>query len=127
MEGSSKMINSNYIAYDGDCPVCKSFITFSRMKDKFKFKLYNLRENTKLKKQLFSRGFDLNEGMILFFEGEYYFGSDAIKMISILGTKNNLQTSIYRIIFGGKKRANFIYPILKLGRSVLLMILGKKK
>ena len=66
MEGSSKMINSNYIAYDGDCPVCKSFITFSRMKDKFKFKLYNLRENTKLKKQLFSRGFDLNEGMILF-------------------------------------------------------------
>ena len=48
-------------------------------------------------------------------------------MISILGTKNNLQTSIYRIIFGGEKRANFIYPILKLGRSVLLMILGKKK
>ena len=115
------------IIYDDGCPVCSYYISISRIEEKFgKINLIKARNNLKILDYLKSINIDINEGMIVVFDKKIYFGSDAINIISILGRKDSIINNVIISIFKYKVISQLLYPLLKLGRRLLLFILGKK-
>ena len=64
--------------------------------------------------------------MIVVFDKKIYYGYDAINIISILGKKDSLKNRIVISIFKYRIVSKILYPLLKIGRRVLLFILGRK-
>ena len=64
--------------------------------------------------------------MIVYFRNKLYYGHDAINIISILGNKNSIKNKLAISIFKNKLISKMLYPILKIGRRIILIILGKK-
>ena len=64
--------------------------------------------------------------MIVIFDDKLYYGSDAINILSILGKKTSFINFIIINIFRFRLVSKLLYPLLKIGRRVLLFILGKK-
>ena len=115
------------IIYDDGCPVCSYYISISRIEEKFgKVNLIKARNNLKILDYLKSINININEGMIVVFDKKIYFGSDAINIISVLGRKDSFINNVMISIFKYKVISQLLYPLLKLGRRLLLLILGKK-
>ena len=119
--------NEITIVYDNGCPVCSYYISFSSIKEKFgKLNLVKARSNEDILQYVKSLNLDINEGMLVYFKNKIYYGHDAINIISILGDKNSIKNSLAISIFKNKLISKALYPILKIGRRILLIILGKK-
>ena len=119
--------NEVTIIYDDGCPVCSYYVSFSTIKEKFgKLNLLKARSNEEVLKYVKSLNLDINEGMIVYFEDKLYYGHDAINIISILGNKKTIKNKLAVSIFKHKLISKALYPILKIGRRILLIILGKK-
>ncbi len=119
--------NEITIVYDNGCPVCSYYISFSSIKEKFgKLNLVKARSNEDILQYVKSLNLDINEGMLVYFKNKIYYGHDAINIISILGDKNSIKNSLAISIFKNKLISKALYPILKIGRRILLFILGKK-
>ena len=115
------------IIYDDGCPVCSYYISISRIEEKFgKVNLIKARNNEKILDYLKLVNIDVNEGMIVVFDKKIYFGPDAVNIMSILGKKDSFINSIIINVFQYRIVSQIFYPLLKLGRRLLLFILGKK-
>jgi predicted DCC family thiol-disulfide oxidoreductase YuxK len=119
--------NEISIVYDDGCPVCSFYISISHIKKKFgKINFIKARDNQKILDYVNSINIDINEGMIVIFDDKLYYGSDAINILSILGKKTSFINFIIINIFRFRLVSKLLYPLLKIGRRVLLFILGKK-
>tara|TARA_B100001059_G_C17724087_1_gene522426 strand:+ start:555 stop:959 length:405 start_codon:yes stop_codon:yes gene_type:complete len=115
------------IIYDDGCPVCSYYISISRIEEKFgKVNLIKARNNEKILDYLKLVNINVNEGMIVVFDKKIYFGPDAVNIMSILGKKDSFINSIIINVFQYRIVSQIFYPLLKLGRRLLLFILGKK-
>ena len=119
--------NEISIVYDDGCPVCSYYISISHIKEKFgKINFIKARDNQKILHYVNSINIDINEGMIVIFDNKLYYGSDAINILSILGKKTSFINFIIINIFRFRLVSKLLYPLLKIGRRILLFILGKK-
>jgi hypothetical protein len=115
------------IIYDDGCPVCSYYISISRIEEKFgKVNLIKARNNEKILDYLKLVNINVNEGMIVVFDKKIYYGPDAVNIMSILGKKDSFINSIIINVFQYRIVSQIFYPLLKLGRRLLLFILGKK-
>ncbi|MEM6780350.1 MAG: DCC1-like thiol-disulfide oxidoreductase family protein [Pseudomonadota bacterium] len=124
---SEKLYDFNYIAYDGECPMCNSYVHYIRLRDEFGFRMINLREDSDLREFLTKQGYDLNKGMIVQYEGRDYYGPSAVEIMAKLSDDAGLIKRLNKKFFSSEKRSAVIYPWLARGRGVLLKILGRKK
>ena len=116
------------IIYDGDCPFCSSYVRLLRLRETFgEVELINARECQEPVEELARQGMDLDEGMILVLNGEYYHGSECIHRLALLATVSNTFNRMNKLIFEREKLAAVLYPILRAGRNLSLKILGVKK
>ncbi len=116
------------IIYDGDCPFCSSYVELLRLRETFgKVELINARECRELVEELAGQNMNLDDGMVLVLNGEYYHGSECIHRLALLATASNTFNRINRLIFERKGLAAVLYPILRAGRNLSLKILGVKK
>ena len=116
------------IIYDGECPFCSSYVRLLRLRETFgNVELVNARENRELIAELACHNMDLDEGMVLVLNGEYFHGSECIHRLALLGTTSNIFNKINKAIFQRKMLAAALYPILRAGRNMTLKILGVKK
>ena len=114
------------IAYDGDCPFCKSYIQFLNLKKNTEsVRLIDLRDNPSFVKTIKAKGFDPNDGLYLSVDNTDYFAEEAMTTLALLSTPNNFFNTINIWVFKDSKRAKFFYPILKFGRSTTLKILRR--
>ena len=61
------------IIYDGDCPFCASYVGLLRLRETFgEVALMNAREHPELVADLASHNMDLDDGMVLVLNGEYF-------------------------------------------------------
>ena len=116
------------IIYDGDCPFCSSYVRLLRLRETFgEVELIDARGRPELVEELARQNLNLDEGMVLVLNGEYFHGSECIHRLALLATPSNTFNRINRLIFERERLATVLYPILRAGRNLSLKILGVKK
>ena len=122
------MLREKYISiiYDGDCPFCRNYCKLTRLRDAYgKVELINAREKSRLITEIHAKGYDLNEGMVVKFNGQIYYGSEAINILALLSSRSTIFNKLTAFLFSSKQVSTFIYPVLKACRNCTLFILGR--
>jgi predicted DCC family thiol-disulfide oxidoreductase YuxK len=114
-----------WLVYDGECPVCRAYCLRVRIDDAVgRLHLVDAREPSPLMDEITALGLDIDQGMVLKFEDVIYYGPEAVRMLTLLGTRVGWFNRLAVAFFGGTRRANFWYPISKAARNVVLKLLG---
>ena len=114
------------IAYDGDCPFCSSYIRWMRLKSTVgSVELVDCRDRPDLVESYCKRGYDVNDGMIVEFGDQIYYGADAVWLLANLSSRVTLWNKFNQLVFSSRALSAALYPALKLGRLVTLRLLGR--
>ncbi len=116
------------LIYDGDCPFCTHFSKLVRINESIgELKLINARDNSAVKSEITSRGMDIDHGMVLKMQQQFYVGAEALHMLALLSSRSSLFNRINYQLFKSRRLAGWLYPLLRLFRNLLLKLLGKRK
>ncbi len=69
------------LLYDGDCPICKRFARYLKVREHLEIVLTPMQEAPHIAKDLVSSWYDLNVGMILYLQWEIYQWDEALKVL----------------------------------------------
>ena len=115
------------IIYDGECPFCANFVKLYAIRKKVTdVELIDARGQRGLVQELRSQGMDVNEGMVVIWQGHYYFGAAGMHMLSVLGTETGIFGVFNQLLFQNRRVAGLIYPALAAGRRITLSLLRRK-
>lgn len=113
-----------WFVYDGECPMCNSTAQAIRMKEEYgSLHLIDARTinpDDALIKEINHRGLDLDEGMVIYNEGQFYHGKHALKFMAKHGTAKNGFTAICKALFWSKFISSLTYPWMRGTRNLLL-------
>jgi predicted DCC family thiol-disulfide oxidoreductase YuxK len=120
--------HSPVIIYDGDCIFCENYVRLYRARQSLgRIMLLNARELPEALKLDLKRSYDLNEGM-LFIEGErVYFGADAVHALALVTSSSTIFNRLNGMVFRSKRLSRLLYPLLKFGRQMTLLVRGKSQ
>lgn len=118
---------ANYLLYDGECPACRSYVAFSRLRKLYPdIAVIDAREAPGLVSSLRGKGYEINEGMVLKLGSDIHFGPEATRMIAELGKAAPSRTTRLGLhIIGGASWSKALYPWLNRARQLLLRTLGR--
>lgn len=131
MKSTSSDLSGNgreiWIVYDGLCPFCSRYVLMYRIRQLVKeVHLINARDSDDpLVRELSERGFDLNEGMAVKWNGQFYYGADCLHVLALLGSECSIFNRLNRWIFSRRRLARVLYPVLVSCRKLTLRILGR--
>jgi predicted DCC family thiol-disulfide oxidoreductase YuxK len=116
------------LVYDGDCPVCSTYVRYVRIKESAGgLLLVNGRDGGPWVARVRQEHLDLDEGMVLFYGGRAYHGADCIHMLALLSTSSGSFNRLNALVFKHPGLARVLYPMLRAGRNLLLRILHRPK
>ena len=117
------------LVYDGECPLCKFSALTIRIREAVgKLEIIDARMNShpEIMNEIKIRGINLDNSMVFIFNNIYYQGAQALELMANLSTKSGFYNRFFASIFKYPKIANFMYPILRFFRNVLLLTIGVK-
>ncbi len=119
---------TNFLLYDGDCPVCSAYVAMSRLRQLYPdLRVLSAREEPELVAALRQAGYEINEGMVLSLDRKLYFGAEATRMIAVLGRASSSRwRKALLASIGTAPWARPLYPWLNRARQVLLWLLGQR-
>lgn len=115
--------NGIWFVYDGKCPLCTSAAHALKIKKKYgTLYLINAREagNDPLLKEITLRGFDLDEGMVIYAQDHFYQGKEALKFMAQYGDARNVFTTFCKGLFWSDAISSLVYPWMRGTRNFLL-------
>jgi predicted DCC family thiol-disulfide oxidoreductase YuxK len=113
------------VVYDGDCPFCRNFVSLMRLRETIgPVSLINARDGGAAVDRLLAERHDLNEGMAVIFGGKVYYGDDAVTFIASMTEAPSFLAKAIAVVLRDRKRAEFLYPMMKAGRRLTLRLLG---
>ena len=116
------------LIYDKECPACHFYCQLARIRATVgKLKLVNAREPGPAMTKITAAGLDIDQGMVLIIGSEMYYGADAIHMLSMLSTRSGVFNRLTYRVFQSQRVSEFLYPLLRLCRNLLLKILRRTK
>ncbi len=103
MPGVRTVIASgNRIVYDGDCPLCTSFVQRLRlMRSAGPIELIDARDRPDLARQLQEQGMSLDQGIVLCVGSECVHADAAMTRLALLSTRSDLFNRLVYWIFRG--------------------------
>ncbi len=110
------------IVYDGDCMMCRQFRAFVELEKKTTLTRYDMHISSEIVDIYRSRGYDIDQGMIIDIDGVIYHGAMAL---TILETLVAVPYWWQRVLLSGVRSpwiAKMIYPVLLLIRAVFKSI-----
>lgn len=123
-----KAADNLFLVYDGDCPFCSNYVRYVRIQKALgQLRLVNAREGGPLVNLIRERGIDLNEGMVLILGNQYYFGAECMHRLALMSTGSGIFNAINAMIFSKPFLSRLLYPSLKFGRRITLLLLGRSK
>ena len=118
-----KVNQTLWLVYDGDCPLCSSTAKAVKIRKAVgTLHIINAREPHPIINEIHRAGLDLNTGMVLKFNDTFYHGADALNMLAMIGTKNDLFNRFNVLLFRSKFLTKIFYPIFKTIRYISLKI-----
>ncbi len=115
-----------WFVYDGDCELCTKAATALRIKEKYGLlNLLNARENLDhdLMHMIQARKLDLDEGMVIYHQGEFFHGVTALQFMAQFGDAKGWFNWINKSLFWSESLARVIYPWM---RGVRNYLVGRK-
>ena len=117
------------LVYDGDCPFCSAAAHMVRIKQAVgALQIINAREakDSAVMRAIAARGLDLNEGIVVSFEGRLYHGRDALHLLAMIGSKSGWMNRLNVALFRNRTTVRVAYPLMKTIRNTTLRLLGKR-
>ena len=116
----------NWIIYDGECPFCSHYVKLIHLKKTVgHIRIIDARTNPPELELLKEKNLNINQGMAIFLNSQLYFGADCINRLALLsspiGSFNKLNYYAFKI----QQVSRILYPILRVGRNVVIHLLGK--
>jgi predicted DCC family thiol-disulfide oxidoreductase YuxK len=116
------------LVYDKECPACHFYCQLVRIRESVgELKLIDAREPGEVMHEITASGLDIDQGMVLKMGDALYYGSDAIHMLSLIGSQSGVFNRFNYWAFRSRTVANILYPLLRFFRNLLLKFLGKTK
>ncbi len=116
------------IVYDGDCPLCSTYVTMTRLQKAVGTPtLLNARERPDLAKALTEQGASLDTGLAVYYEGRIYTGGEAMHVLAFLTTPVGFANRLTAALLRRRSFALRIYPFLRAGRNLLLKIRNRSQ
>lgn len=114
-----------WLVYDGECTLCRNYTRYLRVKDAVgELTLVDARVGGPLVEEIRRLPHDLNDGMVLKIHQRYYVGHEALNVLAILSDNRGGFSRLNRLVFRSPLASRLGYPVLKLGRRLLLKIKG---
>ena len=118
----------NWLLYDGECPFCSRYVRHVRLREAIgPIMLANAREHAALLEEVRRLGFDVDAGMVLKLDGNYYHGADCIHALALLTTPSGWFNRLNSLVFKSSTAAKVLYPVLRTGRNLTLRLLGRAR
>lgn len=121
------------LIYDKECPACDNYCQWLNMNHSLvhghprELLLIDARHHPEYVAMVTDRGLDINQGMVVLINNEFYYGADAIHVLALISSRSGWFNRINYKLFSSKQRAHYLYPILRFSRNILLKILRKTK
>lgn len=117
--------SNNYLIYDGECPFCSNFVQMTRLRETVgALRLIDARENSVEVQDAVTKGYVIDQGMLLSLDGAFYYGADCLNCLALLSSRSNLFNQLVYFTFRIPIIAKVIYPILRAGRNLAIRLLG---
>ena len=114
------------LVYDWQCPACNLYCHLLCIREG-QFRLVNARDNPEAMKEITARGFDIDQGMILKMNDQFYYGAAAIHKLALIASPSTVFNRFNIWIFRSRRRAELLYPVLRACRNFLLKLLRRTK
>jgi predicted DCC family thiol-disulfide oxidoreductase YuxK len=116
------------VVYDGDCPFCRSYVMYCRLKEAFpEVVLTDARDVPDRVARYRGEGMEINKGMIVIYKGAVYHGDEAMTVLTQISRPDALLQRVMRLLFRSPVVAGVVYGVLRLGRDAALFFLGRRK
>lgn len=112
-----------WFVYDGECPMCSMAAQALRIKKEHgSIHLLDARATSDdpLMHEINMRGFDLDEGMVIYAHNKFYHGKEALKFMAKYGDGSNVFTAFCKSFFWSNAISSLVYPWLRGIRNRLL-------
>lgn len=129
-KNAEKLHSDLWLIYDGECPLCnKAAHAIQIKKTVGNLHLINAREDRDhpLVKEASIRQLDLDEGMVLKYQGSFYHGQDTLHMMAFLGSEKGWFNRLNAFLIRSKFFARLSYPAMRAMRNTLLRFKGVQK
>ena len=112
-----------WFIYDGECPICKNAALGLRIKAKYgPLHLINARDNHNhpLMHVVNEKGYDLDQGMIIFNGNRFFYGKDALRSLAIYTDRRGIFNLLSKILYRSACINALLYLCLRAIRTILL-------
>lgn len=125
---TSKSDNQIIVIYDKHCPFCRNYSQLVRLKSTVKsIVLVEARKESAYRDEADRLGYDLDQGMLIKFSGQFYYGADAIHILACLSDRNDWFNRFNYWIFRSANRSRLLYPTMRFFRNFWLRLVGVGK
>lgn len=113
------------ILYDRKCPICQHLVRASRLKSRTdQLELIDARNlTTPVIQGNDVSQLDFNKGFAVIVDGRLHVGADAAHTLAMLTHSSSLFFAVFKGLNQSATLSRLSYPLLRLGRRVLLMLL----
>src|SRR5438270_12416212 len=74
-----------WVVYDGECPFCSRYVLLYQLRERGqRVHLIDARSSDPIVDEVRARDLDLNEGMVVRWRGQYYYGAEAMHLLATL-------------------------------------------
>lgn len=112
-----------WFIYDGECPICKQAAKALRIKKTFgTLSTLDARAHTDdpLIDAINHKNLDLDEGMVIYVDGQFFHGKEALQFMAKYGEAHNIFMATLRSLFWSKILSRLMYPWMRATRNYLL-------
>lgn len=114
------------LVYDGQCPFCCRYVRWLRLKEHVgDVRLVDARSDDPVIEEVRALGFDLDQGMVLKLDAQWYHGAEALRVLALLSSPVGGSNCLNRRLFGSHRRARGWYPLLRGLRRLALLLLRR--
>jgi predicted DCC family thiol-disulfide oxidoreductase YuxK len=116
------------LVYDKECPLCDAYCRMVRIRETVgELKLVSARDDSRVMREVTSRGLDIDQGMVLKVDEVLYYGADAIHALSLMSSGSGPFNRLNHWIFRSPHRSRLLYPALRSCRNLVLKLLRKTR
>ena len=110
------------IVYDGACPFCTAYVSLVRLRESMRVELLSARSADERINEFLALSYRLDDGVLVQIDGLIYVGADAMYQLAIISNHHGIFNRMQSFVFSRKWLAHLLYPLLRLGRRLVLLI-----